>query len=123
MIEVDRVMIDELHITLIQMMENAGRNLARLALDRYAPTTAAVLAGTGGSALSPRSSHHTNLRAYENRADYVGRGGQIWPYPPHSLRYLTPIINVSGNSRCRWALTAETSANALWLRTWVATMT
>ena len=31
MVEVDRLMIDEYGITLIQMMENAGRNLADLA--------------------------------------------------------------------------------------------
>ena len=49
MIEVDRVMIDELHIELIQMMENAGRNLARLVVDRYAPATVTVLAGSGGN--------------------------------------------------------------------------
>ena len=33
--EVDRLMIDEYHIGLEQMMENAGRNLARLAVDRF----------------------------------------------------------------------------------------
>jgi NAD(P)H-hydrate epimerase len=49
MIEVDRIMIDELHITLIQMMENAGRNLARLILDLYNPATVAVYAGSGGN--------------------------------------------------------------------------
>ena len=53
MVEVDRVMIEDLHIELIQMMENAGRNLARLTLalcwpDRE-PTTAMVLAGSGGN--------------------------------------------------------------------------
>ena len=49
MIEVDRVMMDDLHIELIQMMENAGRNLARLVLDRFAPTTAVIYAGSGGN--------------------------------------------------------------------------
>lgn len=49
MIEVDRVMIADLHIELIQMMENAGRNLARLVIDRYAPTTVTVLTGSGGN--------------------------------------------------------------------------
>ncbi len=49
MIEVDRVMIEDLHIELIQMMENAGRNLARLALERYCPTTVTVCAGSGGN--------------------------------------------------------------------------
>jgi NAD(P)H-hydrate epimerase len=49
MIEVDRIMIDELHIGLIQMMENAGRNLARLVLDLMRPSSAAVGAGSGGN--------------------------------------------------------------------------
>lgn len=49
MIEVDRVMIDELGIELIQMMENAGRNLAQLTLDRYAPSRVVVCAGSGGN--------------------------------------------------------------------------
>ena len=49
MIEVDRVMIEDLDIGLIQMMENAGRNLARLVLDRYYPSTVAVVAGSGGN--------------------------------------------------------------------------
>ena len=49
MIEVDRVMIDELQINLVQMMENAGRNLAQLVLDRFGPATVTVLAGSGGN--------------------------------------------------------------------------
>ncbi|MFW6204197.1 MAG: NAD(P)H-hydrate epimerase [Actinomycetota bacterium] len=47
--EIDRIMIDELHIDLIQMMENAGRSLADLAQRRYAPANAVVLAGPGGN--------------------------------------------------------------------------
>ena len=49
MIEVDRVMIEDLDITLFQMMENAGRNLARVVLDMYQPATVSVAAGTGGN--------------------------------------------------------------------------
>ena len=47
--EVDRVMLDELHIDLTQMMENAGRNLTDLAQHRYAPAHVVVLAGPGGN--------------------------------------------------------------------------
>jgi NAD(P)H-hydrate epimerase len=46
--EVDRLMIDDLHIELIQMMEHAGRNLAELAFRWFAPATVTVLAGPGG---------------------------------------------------------------------------
>jgi NAD(P)H-hydrate epimerase len=47
--EVDRVMVEDLHIELIQMMENAGRNLAELALARFDPGAVTVLAGPGGN--------------------------------------------------------------------------
>jgi NAD(P)H-hydrate epimerase len=47
--EVDRLMIEEMHIDLLQMMENAGRNLADLAQQLYAPDRVVVLAGPGGN--------------------------------------------------------------------------
>lgn len=49
MIEVDRVMIEDLGIELIQMMENAGRNLAQLVVDLFSPGSVTVLAGSGGN--------------------------------------------------------------------------
>ncbi len=54
MIEVDRVMMDDLRIDLIQMMENAGRNLAHLARSRFLDgdprgKKVVVLAGSGGN--------------------------------------------------------------------------
>ncbi len=52
--EVDRAMIEEYHIKLIQMMENAGRNLAHLARTRFLGGNprgkqVVVLAGRGGN--------------------------------------------------------------------------
>lgn len=47
--EVDRAMIEDLHIGLVQMMENAGRSLADVALRRFKATAAVVLAGPGGN--------------------------------------------------------------------------
>jgi len=47
--EVDRLMIDDFHINLLQMMENAGRNLAELSLRAFAPAGVLVLAGRGGN--------------------------------------------------------------------------
>lgn len=35
MVEVDRAMMEDYHIELLQMMENAGRNLAHLARERF----------------------------------------------------------------------------------------
>jgi NAD(P)H-hydrate epimerase len=53
-IEVDRAMMDDYHIDLVRMMENAGRNLAHLARDRFLDGDprghhVVVLAGTGGN--------------------------------------------------------------------------
>ena len=42
---VDQAMVEDLHIELVQMMENAGRNLAELAITRFSPTSVTVLAG------------------------------------------------------------------------------
>jgi NAD(P)H-hydrate epimerase len=54
MIEVDRAMMHDYKIELIQMMENAGRNLAHLARERFfngdpRGKKVVVLAGTGGN--------------------------------------------------------------------------
>lgn len=54
MIAVDRAMVEDLHIDLVQMMENAGRNLAHLARVRFLDGTpigkhVVVLAGSGGN--------------------------------------------------------------------------
>jgi len=51
--EVDRIMVGELRITLVRMMENAGRSLAQVARDLLGGDTAGravvVLAGPGGN--------------------------------------------------------------------------
>ena len=53
MVEVDRLMIEEWHISLAQMMENAGRNLAQLTRRLLAGTVAGkrviVLSGAGNN--------------------------------------------------------------------------
>jgi len=54
MIEVDRLMVEFYHVSLVQMMENAGRCLAILARDQFlggrvAGQRIAVLAGAGGN--------------------------------------------------------------------------
>jgi NAD(P)H-hydrate epimerase len=46
---VDRAMVEDLHIELVQMMENAGRSLAELAIARFSPGPVTVLAGPGGN--------------------------------------------------------------------------
>jgi NAD(P)H-hydrate epimerase len=53
MVEVDRLMIEEYQITLIQMMENAGRNLAELARrmlgGQVSDRSIAILSGAGNN--------------------------------------------------------------------------
>lgn len=53
MVEVDRLMIEEYQISLVQMMENAGRNLAELARRKLGSSVAgkhiAVLSGAGNN--------------------------------------------------------------------------
>lgn len=47
--EVDRIMVEDLGIDLTRMMENAGRNLAWLARERFSPAAVTVVAGPGGN--------------------------------------------------------------------------
>lgn len=54
MVEVDRAMVEDYEICLIQMMENAGRNLAHLARERFLDRNprgkqVVVMAGRGGN--------------------------------------------------------------------------
>jgi len=54
MVEVDRAMIEDFHIELAQMMENAGRSFAHLARERFLGgdprgKTVVVMAGSGGN--------------------------------------------------------------------------
>src|SRR5579859_5074453 len=70
--EIDRAMIEDFHVELLQMMENAGRNLADLAGALYSPRTIMVLAGPGGNGggglaaaglANPNAAWHYPLRA------------------------------------------------------------
>lgn len=47
--EVDRILTEELGLQLVQMMENAGRHLATLAVERFSPRSCTVLVGSGGN--------------------------------------------------------------------------
>lgn len=80
MIEVDRLMVEQYGIDLIQMMENAGRNLAHLARERFLEgdprgQNIIVLAGTGGNGggalVAARRLHNygAEVRVYVTRPD------------------------------------------------------
>ncbi len=49
MVEVDRLMVGEIGVSLLQMMENAGGALASHVLEEFGPASVSVLAGGGGN--------------------------------------------------------------------------
>jgi NAD(P)H-hydrate epimerase len=102
MIEVDRAMIEDFHIELIQMMENAGRNLAHLARHRFLVgdprgsrvTILAGMGGNGGGALvcaRHLHNHGANIQVFITKP-----AEQFTPVPQHQLdilqRMQVPIL-------------------------------
>ncbi|MEM7332440.1 MAG: NAD(P)H-hydrate epimerase [Chloroflexota bacterium] len=94
MIEVDRAMIEDFHILLIQMMENAGRNLAHLARQKFlngdpSGKSVVVLAGTGGNGggalVAARRLHNygANVQIFITKSDKA-----FTPIPKHQLDIL-----------------------------------
>ena len=91
MIEVDRLMIEEYGIILIQMMENAGRCLAIVAMreflkSNFSDKQVIILAGTGGNGggalVCARRLHNWGVRVsvYLSAAE-----GKMTPIPKHQL--------------------------------------
>src|SRR5262249_20853926 len=75
--EVDRVMVEDLHIELVQMMENVGRGLAELAIDRFSPGSVTVLAGPGGDGRVGGGQ--------PGQRGLPGPGGALRAGPPHTV--------------------------------------
>jgi NAD(P)H-hydrate epimerase len=95
MIEVDRAMVEDYHVELMQMMENAGRNLAHLARDRFLDgdpegKPVVVLAGTGGNGggalVAARRLHNWGARVQVVLAQPMDK---LTPVPAHQLDILT----------------------------------
>jgi NAD(P)H-hydrate epimerase len=91
MVEVDRLMIEEWHILLIQMMENAGRNLAELARrflgGKVEGRTVVVLCGTGnnggGGLVAARHLHNWGAQVH---VILVGNPDRLKQVPAHQWR-------------------------------------
>ncbi|HZD78980.1 MAG TPA: NAD(P)H-hydrate epimerase [Actinomycetota bacterium] len=87
--EVDRVAVEQLGLLLIQMMENAGARLAELALARFGPGTAVVLAGRGGNGggglVAARHLVNRGVRVQVTLAEGPDRLAEV---PRHQLRTL-----------------------------------
>ena len=94
MVEVDRAMIEDFKIELIQMMENAGRNLASLARRRFLDGNpiekkVVVLAGNGGNGggalVAARRLHNWGARV---RVFTTKPAPDFTPIPAHQLDIL-----------------------------------
>lgn len=85
--EVDRIMTQDLGIQLIQMMENAGRTLADLAIARYGPASCTVLAGPGGNGggglVAARHLHNRGVAVTVSLSEPAPAGA-----PAHQLQIL-----------------------------------
>lgn len=101
MIEVDRLMIEHYQISLIQMMENAGRNLALLACRRFLADqpknrAIAILAGSGGNGggalVAARHLHNWGAKVTVFLSKSPAR---MTPVPSHQLSILQHM-NVPG---------------------------
>ena len=96
MIEVDRLMIKEWGITLLQMMENAGRNFAELARRQLGGTVkdsgVVVLCGTGnnggGGMSAARHLHNWGARV---KAILIGNEIRLKEIPAHQWRILQKL--------------------------------
>ena len=93
MIEVDRLMIEEYNIKLIQMMENAGRCLAMVAVEEFLNKEfenkkVIVLAGTGGNGggalVCARRLHSLGCNTHV----YLANSEGMTPVPSHQLSIL-----------------------------------
>ena len=90
MIEVDRVMIEDLHIELIQMMENAGRSLALVVRELASPDAKVVVAagsgGNGGGGLV--AARHLTNAGFDVSVVLTRAAEEMTPIPGHQLDIL-----------------------------------
>ena len=89
MVEVDRVMIEDLGIELLQMMENAGRSLARVAIEEFDPSSVWIAAGSGGNGGGGLvAARHLANAGIEVKVTTTRPVGEFTGVPAHQLRIL-----------------------------------
>lgn len=82
-------MIEDVHIELVQMMENAGRSLADLAIRVFDPRTVVILAGRGGNGGGGLvAARHLANRGRAVRVVLGAGEGDMSPVPAHQLDIL-----------------------------------
>ena len=125
---VDRAMVEDLHIELVQMMENAGRNLAELAITRFSPTSVTVLAGPGGNG----GGGMVAARHLANRGCQVqivlSEPDRLTPVPAHQADILTrmgvtiasraPTADLVVDALIGYSLRGDPAGTAAQLITW-----
>jgi NAD(P)H-hydrate epimerase len=90
--EVDRIMVEELHVDLLQMMENAGRSLAELAIRRFGGSRVTVLAGPGGNGGGGlAAARHLHNRGVAVRVTPAHPAGETSPAAARQLDILRRI--------------------------------
>src|SRR6516162_5008728 len=87
---VDRAMVEDLHIELVQMMENAGRSLAELVITRFSPASVTVLAGPGGNGGGGLvAARHLSNRGVEVAVSLSHPVEETTPVPAHQFDIVT----------------------------------
>lgn len=87
--EVDRIMVEDLRIELPQMMENAGRGLAEVAMSQFAPRRVAVLVGPGGNGGGGLvAARHLHNRGVAVIVVLAGPESRLTALPAHQLDIL-----------------------------------
>jgi NAD(P)H-hydrate epimerase len=96
--EIDRIMVEDLGIALLQMMENAGRSLADLVVTRFDPESVVVLAGNGGNGGGGlAAARHLSNIGVSVRVVLTGSSGAMSAAPAQQLAVLgrmgVPILD------------------------------
>lgn len=88
--EVDRIVVEDLHLVLLQMMENAGRHLADAAVRRFGPARCSILAGKGGNGGGGLvAARHLHNRGVDVRVVLGTPSNALSPAAAHQLDILT----------------------------------
>jgi NAD(P)H-hydrate epimerase len=95
--EVDRVVVEDFDVLLIQMMENAGARLADLVLQLFGPESVTVLSGPGGNGGGGlAAARHLANRGVRVRVTLGADSSRLGEVPKHQLSILermeVPIV-------------------------------
>ena len=125
---VDRAMVEDLHFELVQMLENAGRNLAELAITRFSPTSVTVLAGPGGNGGGGMvAARHLANRGCQVQV-VLSEPDRLTPVPAHQADILTrmgitiasraPTADLVVDALIGYSLRGDPAGTAAQLITW-----